>query len=74
MIRRFVADDFAKMLGHQHDCCRDFTFANRINLVRRDLKCEFSDPNSAQFIAREKGIDVSLAVALVEGAVRCCSV
>lgn len=38
----------------------------RVRVVRRDLKYDFDDEGG--FVAREKGIDVSLAIALVEGA------
>ena len=38
----------------------------RVSVIRRDLKYDHSDDGT--FIAREKGIDVALAVALTEGA------
>lgn len=40
-----------------------------VSVIRRDLKYDFSEDRST-FIAREKGIDVALAVGLVEGAIR----
>jgi uncharacterized LabA/DUF88 family protein len=38
----------------------------RVHVVRRDLKYDFDD--TGKFVAREKGIDVALAVGLTEGA------
>ena len=39
---------------------------SRVHVLRRDLKYDFDDDGS--FVAREKGIDVALAVGLTEGA------
>ncbi len=42
----------------------------RVQVIRRDLRYDFDTDGSNRFTAREKGIDVALAIAIVDGAIR----
>ena len=42
----------------------------RVTVTRRDLRYEFDQNDPTFFTAREKGIDVALAIGLVDGALR----
>lgn len=43
---------------------------DRVTVTRRDLRYDFDPQNRQFFTAREKGIDVALAIGLVDGALR----
>jgi uncharacterized LabA/DUF88 family protein len=42
----------------------------RVVVTRRDLRYDFDQNNPTSFTAREKGIDVALAIGIVDGALR----